>query len=97
MGRRRKRTSFEDFIASRLEKIRSLLAPHAKVQFREGNHSYTMRMTNKTYEVQWLEAAIDYSEDYSEEDNSAWTKCDNYIWRSTVSPHSQSQRQTFLC
>ena len=56
-----------------------------------------MRMTNKTYEVQWLEAAIDYSEDYSEEDNSAWTKCDNYIWRSTVSPHSQSQRQTFLC
>ena len=77
----------------RLEKIRSLPAPHAKVQFKEGNHTYTMRITNKTYEVQWLEAAIDYYDDYSEEDNSAWTKCDNYIWRTTVS-HSSLQRLT---
>ena len=51
-----------------------------------------MRMTNSSYPVAWLiaeEEAEDYyglgEEDYSEEDNSAWNECDNYILRSSVS------------
>ena len=76
----------------RLKKTKSLLSPHAKVSFRDGEHTYIMRMTNSSYPVAWLiaeEEAEDYyglsEEDYSEEDNSAWNECDNYILRSSVS------------
>ena len=80
-------------LAFRLAKTKSLLSPHAKVSFRDGEHTYIMRMTNSSYPVAWLiaeEEAEDYyglgEEDYSEEDNSAWNECDNYILRSSVSP-----------
>ena len=62
------------------------------MSLREGEHTYIMRMTNSSYPVAWLiaeEEAEDYyglsEEDYSEEDNSAWNECDNYILRSSVS------------
>ena len=51
-----------------------------------------MRMTNSSYPVAWLIAEEEEEdsyglseEDYSEEDNSAWNECDNYILRSSVS------------
>ena len=48
-----------------------------------------MRLTNSSYPVAWLiaeeEEEDSYDEDYSEEDNSAWNECDNYILRSSVS------------
>ena len=75
----------------RLQKVRSLLTPHAKIQFKEDNHTYTMKLTNETsLPVAWLVAeeeddAWGYDED--EEDNSVWSECDNYILRSTVSDH----------
>ena len=68
------------------------MSPHAKVSFRDGEHTYIMRLTNSSYPVAWLIAEEEEEdsyglseEDYSEEDNSAWNECDNYILRSSVS------------
>ena len=62
------------------------------MSLREGEHTYIMRMTNSSYPVAWLIAEEEEEdsyglseEDYSEEDNSAWNECDNYILRSSVS------------
>ena len=80
----------------RLKRNTDLVAPNAKLVIKDGNHTYTERVTNSSYPVEWLLAeestctwcidAEDY-EDYegSGEDNSAMTECDNFIVRSSVS------------
>ena len=80
----------------RLMRNTDLIAPNAKLVIKDGNHTYTERVTNSSYPVEWLLAeeneedgctwCLD-TEDYegSGEDNSAMTECDNFIVRSSVS------------
>ena len=78
----------------RLMRNTDLLAPHAKLVIKDGNHTYTERVTNSSYPVEWLLAEEDdgwgWDEyDGSGEDNSAMTECDNFIVRSSVSDTQQ--------
>ena len=62
-----------------------MLAPHAKVEMKEGNHTYTLRLTNNSHPVAWLEAEVEEDEIYSTEDMSGMDVCDHYIMKSSVS------------
>merc|ERR1712106_533000 len=74
----------------RLKRNTDLLAPNAKLVIKDGNHTYTQRITNSSYPVAWLVVDEDEEDgwgldaDEAPEDNSAMTECDNYIVRSTV-------------
>ena len=74
----------------KLKRNTDLIASNAKLVIKDGNHTYTERVTNSSYPVEWLLAEEDDGWGYNEydgsgdEDNSAMTECDNFIVRSSV-------------
>jgi len=73
----------------KLKRNTDLIASNAKLVIKDGNHTYTERVTNSSYPVEWLLAEEDDGWGYNEydgsgdEDNSAMTECDNFIVRSS--------------
>jgi len=74
----------------KLKRNTDLIAPNAKLVIKDGNHTYTERVTNSSYPVEWLLAEGDdgwgfgdYDGSGDNEDNSAMSECDNYIVRSS--------------